>query len=128
MKELSENFISYYKTNVKKLALLCSHDFKIMYEIEHNPEKYNEESPEVLKIKTLIDPNAVWYIGLMVGDIEHSLLQGKNLNLINSVSQVRGCLNSESYWTNVWKNDISTEEAKNLKKLASVMIDLTKLL
>lgn len=121
--QLSPNFIEYYLNVVKPVALKCCELFPKMKEIETGKEP-SQDDPEVIKIKALKDGNAAWYIGLMVGDIEKALIGGTSLNLINSVGQVHGCLTSESYWKNVWNDDVSTEEAKNIKKLAGLMPEL----
>lgn len=61
---------------------------------------------------------------ILLGDIEKAKFSRGRLNLVNSICQVSGCLNSESYWTNVWKNDYTSEEAKNLRELAPIVKEL----
>lgn len=121
--QLNSHFIAFYNESVKPIAEKCAELFPTMRDIE-NRKPFSETDPNVIKLRALIDGNAPWFIGLMIGDIETAIVNGINLNLINSIGQVNGCLNSESYWTNVWKDDSSSEEAKNLKELAALMPEL----
>ena len=121
--QLNNHFITYFINTVKPVAEKCAELFPTMRDIE-NKKPFSETDPNVIKLKALIDGNAPWFIGLMIGDIESGISNCINLNLINSISQVNGCLNSESYWTNVWKDDFSSQEAKNLKELAALMPEL----
>ena len=123
--QLTQDFIAYYNEKVEPVAKKCAELFPEISAIE-NGKQFDDNDSIVLKIKALVDVNATWYIGLMISDIQTSILYGKSLNLINSVSQVCGCLNSASYWTNVWNEDVSSEEAKNLKELAALMPELLK--
>jgi hypothetical protein len=121
--KLNDEFVKYYLHTVKPVAVKCADGYKTILAIE-NGQKFEDTHKDMVKIKTSLDVNAIWYIGLMIGDIESCILNGKSLNLVNSVCTVQGCLNSDSYWTNVWKDDFTSEEAKNLKELGGMMNDL----
>lgn len=126
---MKQSFIKLWREKVEKVAQKCSpiEAFNLIKNIEsdtYSEEEKNKFAQQLQEIN-FKDINAVWYIGLMIGDIQKSIFDNRgNLNLINSVSQVKGCLNSESYWNNVWNNDITSDESKNLKELASLMNDL----
>lgn len=117
---LSSEFLSYYNNTVKPIALKCAEGYQTMVAVERG-ETIPDDHKDMVRIKTCVDANAIWYIGLMIGDIERYAIKGIRLTLLNSLSQVHGCLTSESYWRNVWKNDESSEEAKNLRQLGDVM-------
>lgn len=121
--QLNPHFISFYNESVKPVAQKCAELFPVIRDIE-NGKPFSENNPDFIKLKSLVDVNAPYFIGLMIGDIDTAIFNCINLNMLNSVSQVNGCLNSESYWKNVWNNDYSSEEAKNLKELAALMPEL----
>ncbi len=123
--QLKESFLALWRSEVFPVAEKCAKGFKTIQEIESGKE-IPEDHPDIVFLKAKKDPSAIWYIGLMIGDVEKAVFQGESLNLVNSLSQVSGCLNSESYWTNVWGNDASSEEAQGLKALAKLMIELMK--
>lgn len=130
---MKESFVTIWREKVEKVAQKCSpiEVFNLIKNIES--DTYSEEEKnkfaQQLQNMNFKDINAVWYIGLMIGDIQKGIFDNRgSLNLINSVSQVTGCLNSESYWSNVWNNDITSDESKNLKELASLMSDLVRYL
>ena len=121
--QLSQEFIGFYTHTFKPVAEKCIEGYGAMLKVERgaNPEDLGEKWDVV---ENAVDANAIWYVGILMSDIERALFKGKNLSFINSIAQVNGCLKSESYWTNVWKNDTSSEEAKNLKSLAGLMNEL----
>lgn len=119
---LSQEFISYYEGTFKPVAAKCANGFVAMRQAENGEIALDDPSLDV--VKKAVDGNAIWFIGLLLGDVEMAKFKGKRLNLLNSMSQVDGCLNSESYWANVWKGDLSSEEAKNLKELAGLTSEL----
>lgn len=118
MNELSQEFLSYYESTFKPVALKCSEGFLSMRDAENG--KISIEGKELEGVKSAVDANAIWYVGLLISDVENAKFSNGRLNLLNSISTVDGCLNSESYWANVWKNDTSSDEAKNLKELAGL--------
>lgn len=125
---LKDEFVSLYHKTVKPIALKCAEGFHVMKQAQEGKEIKVEDIGYFEKIKESVDSNAIWFIGHMIGDIEKALIGGIRLNTINSISQVHGCLTSADYWTNVWNNDYSSEEAKNLKELGEEMNNLIKLL
>ncbi len=122
---LSHEFLSFYDEKVKPLAMKCSKGFQTMREME-NGKTFDEKEEEFLYLKNHKDSLAIWYVGLMIGDIDLYRIKGIRLNLINSLSTVSGCLNSESYWANVWGADVDSEHGKDLKELGKLMIELIK--
>lgn len=122
MDNLSQEFLAFYESKFKPVALKCSEHYSTLLKFEKGEIKENDFEME--SIKKLHDALAAWYVGVLVGDIERAKFGKNRLNLINSLSKVHGTLNSESYWANVWKNDESTEEANNLKELAGMTKEL----
>lgn len=113
-----------WDTEVKPQALICSKGFSLMAQIEREKGS-NQETIDKLNALGLHDCVAGWYIGEMIWGVEHDLADGRvGLKMINSVFQVQGTLNDASYWTNVWNNDDSSEEAQALRKLASLINEL----
>lgn len=124
MEGLSQEFLEYYESTFKPVALKCSKGYKEMVKAEKG--EITEDSSELDGVKKAVDSMAIWYVGLLISDVERAKFSHGRLDLINSMSTVHGCLNSESYWTNVWSNDTSSEEAKNLKELAGLTEGLIK--
>jgi len=131
--QLKEKFKELWYSKVEEVAKKCSdiEAFNLMKQIEYGiiSDEEKEKIGKQLEEMNIHDINAVWYVGFMIGDIQKCIFQDKlNLNLINSVSQINGCLNSDSYWSNVWDDNIDSEEAKNLKELGILMQELIKYL
>jgi len=131
--QLKEKFKELWFSKVEDIVKKCSNIevFNLMKQIEYG--NISDEEKEIiakqLEEMNIHDINAVWYIGFMISDIQKCIFQDKiNLNLINSVCQINGCLNSDSYWANVWNNKFDSEEAKNLKELGILMQELVKYL
>lgn len=122
---LSQEFLGYYESTFKPIAEKCIEGYGAMIKVENGakPEDLGEKWDVV---KNSVDANAIWYIGLLMSDIERAKFSRGRLNLVNSICQVSGCMNSESYWTNVWKDDYTSKEAKNLRELAPVVKELMK--
>jgi hypothetical protein len=114
------NFSILWDTKVKAIAIKCVNNDLV--ELMMTPEGNITDDIEA-KFKELsskyIDPLAQHYISQMISGVEHGLADDRDCVATISVSQVYNTLSSESYWTNVWKNNnLDTEEAKNLKELA----------
>lgn len=127
----NKEFIEMWDTKVKEKAKECSKGYDLLCKLQYDNLSEDEKNKivEQIKEKNIQDINAVWYIGKLIWAVEHALADDRtDLNFINSTYQVKSCLNSESYWENVWKNDFSSEEAKNLKELGSLMEDLMSLI
>lgn len=125
--ELKPAFVSFFQETVRPVAVKCAKAYKTMVSLE-NGETIPVDNEDFIYIKTCVDPNAIWFIGLMIGDVDKAMYDGMRLNVINSVSQIHSCLNDVGYWKNIWNNDFSSDEAKNLKELASHMTELIKLM
>jgi len=131
--QIKEKFKELWFLKVEESARKCSNIevFNLMKQIEYGniSDEEKEKIAKQLEEMNIHDINAVWYVGFMIGDIQKCIFQNKtNLNLINSVSQINGCLNSDSYWSNVWDDNINSEEAKNLKELGNLMQELVRYL
>ena len=118
--QLKEKFKELWFSKVEEVARKCSNikAFNLMKQVEYG--NISDEEKEIiakqLEEMNIHDINAVWYVGFMIGDIQKCIFQDKiNLNLINSVSQINGCLNSDSYWSNVWDDNINSKKQKILK-------------
>jgi hypothetical protein len=74
----------------------------------------------------IIDGYGMWYISDMIWRIEHALADNREPMAKLVVSEISSTLSSESYWKNVFKNDISSEEAKNLKNLSEALKELLR--
>lgn len=121
---LKQGFLGYYESTFKPVALKCSEGYKTMLLAEN--KQIDVDSSKLDFLKKTVDGMAIWNIGLLIGDIEKAKISRGGLNLVNQICGVSDCLNSDSYWTNVWKNDISSDEAKNLKKLAPIVMELMR--
>lgn len=129
MLELKSEFIGYWY-QIQETAKKCMIGFDIMQKSESaiSIEEQEKLGEELVKLN-IHDAHAVWYIGQMFININRAIMDNRpNLNLINYLSQVNGTLNAESYWTGVWNNDFSSEEAANLKALSQVRGKLISLL
>lgn len=129
--EFSNKFKSKWDNEVKKQAKICSKGYDLLCKLEYDnlSESEKVEISEEFNKLNVQDYNAVWYVGKLIWAVEHALADDRtDLNFINSTAQVNGCLNSESYWENVWKNDFSSEEASNLKLMGEMMKELMKLI
>ena len=126
-KDLSKDFIDYYLQTAKLVITKCVEIYPIMDKIEREKLILPDDHPDIIKIASYKDPTGAWYIGILMCHIEDALRVGYSLSLINSLNQVYGCLKSDSeYWPNVWNNDLSSLEAKNLKECFSVVDQLIK--
>ncbi len=130
LQELSTDFLAYWNETVKPIAELCAPKdiFDYMYKVEREGFVAKDEDPEMIKMTSMGDITGMWYIGWLIRDTNNARLRGVRLDLINSLSQISGCLahSNTSYWTNVWHNDFSSEEATNLRRLGEVMPELVK--
>jgi len=125
---MNDKFTMFWDTKVKPQAIICAKGYNLMCKIEREdiPEyDENNETLKELREMNIQDLTATWYIGQMIGSVEHDLADGrKGLGLLNSVMQVNETLSSKSYWVNVWENDFTSEEAQRLNKLGELMNEL----
>jgi hypothetical protein len=132
---IKEGFKMLWDTKVKQTAVDCLKTLKdadaetIM--IGMLPEEEKESATEAFLLK-YVDTTGMDYISQMIGAIEHDLADNRiiGMNAINLISAVKGCLNkdNESYWTNVWKNDLTSETAQNFVKLGNEMEELVRVM
>lgn len=122
-----KEFINLWDTKVKQQVMKCSPEYINirMLESEDISKEEKQKLVKEMNSKGYKDLLAQFYIGNLVWAVEHALADNReDLNFLNSFMQVRDCLNSESYWQNVFKGDEESEEAKNLKELAQMMNEL----
>ncbi len=124
--QVKHEFLSFWMRTVLPVATKCAKGFRVMKNLNENKPLSDEEEEEYQLIKNSTDANAIWYIGLLISDIEKAQIYGQSLDMLNSLTTVHGCLTDKEYWTNVWKNDVSSQEAKNLKEFAGLMDQLIK--
>lgn len=127
LNELSINFLIYWNETAKPLAEKCVNKdiWDYAYGIERQGKNVNENDPNHILMTKLGDFNALWYIGWLIRDVENCKMRGMRLDLINSLGSMNVLKHSNtSYWTNVWKNNFSSEEAKNLREFGSCIEEL----
>lgn len=122
----SADFVKYYHSDVRPAAEKVANLYPQWLSAENKGVAPAENDPLVIALNKLTDSNAVWYVGQMIGEIDRHIIKGIRLGVLNVLNGVYGCLTSESYWTNVWKNDKTSEEAQNLLALAEKMKVLVK--
>lgn len=119
-------FEKQYRNVVRPIAVKCSTDFDVIKRAEDRGSLLSEEETILKKYH---DVTTIWYVGLFLRDLDTAMIHGQGLNMLNALNQVHGVLKEGStYWKNVWKNDLSSDEAKNLKELGkAVEVLVTKL-
>jgi len=123
----TSEFKKYYIETFKPQAEKCAKGFQKMVAIEKG-ETPKEDDPDFIYIKSCVDANAIWFIGLLIGDVDIAMIKGKRLDTINSASTVHGCLTSASYWQNVWGHENKDcDEYKNLKALSEMLENFIQL-
>jgi hypothetical protein len=105
-----------WDTEVKAHIKKCTPEFTILCTLPGLPEEMQKAALNKLQEKGYVDVMAQYFIGRMVGAVEHALADDrKDLGFIQSFSQIHGTLNDKDYWENFPNKE--TEEAKNLLKL-----------
>lgn len=111
-------FVMYWNTEVKPLAIKCSKGAELIGQLENS--KTEEERAEInVKMEDMnkVDWLAVFYISGMLYDVDHSLSHERYAHAGVNMLQVQGCLNSEDYYTDVFKENTDCEEYKNYREL-----------
>ena len=110
-------FKLFWDTKVKPVARKCI-DRKV---IELMNNKDNERLEKYRNEKNIKDAYTMYKLSEMIFYVEHDLADGRDFFIIVRMNQATEVLNSEFYWKNVWKGDLSSEEAKNLLELAGFL-------
>lgn len=121
-----EQFTKYWDKEVKPLALKCCEGAELIGELE---KATTQEEKEAIKKKMdshgKKDWLAPWHISQMIFYVEHDLADGRNPGL--RMFQVKGCLNSESYYNDVFKGQ-DCEEMRNYRDLGKKLDEALNLL
>jgi hypothetical protein len=105
---MKKETIQYWNRSVRPLAQaatdreICNLISKGENEQDLGKKDDIEDELKVLasEIKDLV---GMWYVGSMIDHVERNLAEGRiKLGGLNSINQIIGTLNSESYWKNVW--------------------------
>lgn len=130
LNELSAGFLAYWNETVKPVAELCApkDTWDYMYKVEREGLVADESAPEMVKMAAMKDVTGMWYVGWLIRDIGNARMRGVRLDLINSLTMITNCLShdNKSYWTNVFGDDFTSEEATNMRKLGELMPELVK--
>lgn len=120
------NFSIKWDTEVKNLARKCvNHDFITLVSKGENGSLTEEEKKKVKEISEKIkDHYGMWYISEMIWKVEHALADNREPMAKLAVSNVYQVISGESYWTNIFSNDFSTDEAINIKNLKDGLKEL----
>ena len=108
-------FSKLWDTEVKQLAEACVSEPKFI-RLMCKGENYqmNDEEKEYFK-KTLFkykDLCGMYYISDMIWQVEHALADGRQYVAEFAISQIYSCLNSPSYFQNVFNGNEDSEEWK----------------
>lgn len=128
---INTEFKMLWDTKVKQTAINCIKDAEKEAErlITLDGEE-RETAKKEFKLR-FVDINGLEYITNMISAIEHDLADDRwTLNSINLIPAVKATLSKDniSYWTNVWKNDLTSETAQNFLKLAEEMEELLRVM
>jgi len=122
------NFSIKWDTEVKELARKCVNaEFISLVAKGENGTLTESEEVKVKELSEGIkDAYGMWYISDMLWRVEHALADDREYLAILTVSEIHSTISTESYWTNVWNNDFSTEEAVNIRNLRDGLKELLR--
>ena len=122
------NFSIKWDTEVKELARKCvNNEFISLVAKGENGILTEDEEIKVEKLsKEIKDPYGMWYISDMIWRVEHALADNREHLAILAISNIYNTISTESYWTNIFNNDFSTDEAINIKNLKDGLKDLLR--
>lgn len=120
------NFSIKWDTEVKELAKKCvNYEFITLVQKGENGSLTESEETKVKELSEGIkDAYGMWYISNMIWRVEHALADNRESMALLAISEIHSTISSESYWTNVFKNDFSTDEATNIKNLRYALKEL----
>jgi len=122
------NFSIKWGTEVKELARKCvNNEFISLVAKGENGTLTESEEIKVKELSEGIkDAYGMWYMSNMIWRVEHALADDREHLAILAVAEIHSTISSESYWTNVWNNDFSTEEAVNIRNLRDGLKELLR--
>lgn len=121
---MSDEFLKFYDEKVFPVASKCAKGYQTMAAMESG-QTFPDDNEDVIRIKSHRDALAIWFTGQFMGDVAYHRVKGIRLNIINSLQMLSGTLNSDSYWTNVWNNDFTSQDAQDLRELGKLMKELS---
>jgi len=102
---------------VNTLARKCI-DVEIMHTLTNINESNKDGLNKFINDRGVHDVRAMNNVSQMMWAVEHDLADDRLYKIALDIANVHATLNSDSYWKNVWNDDLSSSEARNLKNLA----------
>jgi len=120
------NFSMKWDTEVKELARKCVNTefIRIVAKGENGALTENEEVVVRKLSEEIKDAYGMWYISNMIWRVEHALADNREPMAKLAVSEIFSTISTESYWTDIFNNDFSTDEAINIKNLRDGLKEL----
>lgn len=123
---MNKKFEQYWDKEIKPLALKCCEGFELIAQLERvTTEAEKEAIKKQMDYYGKRDWLAPWYISQMVFYVEHELADDRSPAI--RMLQVRGCLNSEDYYRDVFKGQ-DCEEMRNYRALNKKLGEALKML
>jgi len=117
-----KKFTKFWDEEIKPFANKCAEGMELLHKIQELDEEKDQDKVQEIKEQMNAynkkDWLALYNISQMIFYVEHDLADGRNPAF--RMHQVKSCLSSESYYTNVFKNE-DCEESRNYKKLAEML-------
>jgi hypothetical protein len=115
-----------WNLEVKKIANKCVNwEFIGLVQKDENKTITEDEQEKLkdfgIKIK---DAYSMWYIADMIRKVEQALADNRQYMARVAIISAYEIISKESYWKNTFKNDLSSDEAKNIKELESALGEL----
>ena len=122
------NFSMKWDTEVKELARKCVNiEFiRLVAKGENGALTENEEVVVRKLSEEIKDAYGMWYISNMIWRVEHALADNREPMAKLAVSEIFSTISTESYWTDIFKDDYSSEEAINIRNLRDGLKELLR--
>jgi hypothetical protein len=118
MSQFKKEFSVLWDTEVKKQIQKCTPEYETLRKMDNVSEADAKILYEEIQAKGYHDVYGQYVIGNLIWVVEHALADDRlDLNFISTFSQIRGTLNDDEYWGNVFGVEIECDEAKELMKL-----------
>jgi alanine dehydrogenase len=119
-------FGSKWNLEVRKIANQCV-DWKFIELVQKSENKIitedEEEKLQELGIK-IKDAYSMWYISDMIRKVDQALADNRQYMARVAIISTYEAISKESYWKNTFNNDLSSDEAKNIKELENALGEL----
>lgn len=119
------NFEELWDSKVKDLAIKCVNRELVLLLNQQNPTE--EQKAKVKEMsKPYKDVYGMMYISQMLWQVEHDLADQRDWKAKIAVINIYHVIspNNTEYWKDVFKDDLTSEEAQNLKNLAEGLQEL----